>query len=318
MDLSAPAVRQFNPAIDFTPLLQLLTEVEDLDRDGEDVSEATQRAYLTLPQHDPAKDRWVIQNPDRPDQLIGFGSTWARTVWGDAYERAESYLAVQPSARRRGRGTALLNRITQRARELGTNHLVIHANERNQGSNAFLLKHDFRPVGSYWLLNAQLDVLIEEPGCPVGYTIRSYAAVQDRATVAKAMESYRDKWGHYGPRPGDQPVPWLSRIDPDGVFLAFGLNGEPVGICVAVQQADSGVPTIELAGHVNGPGVLPEHRSQHLDRLLTATAMRWHQMRGCRTVSLDSWGDDDAALAIYHALGFTPVQHLISYQSDLT
>ena len=314
MASSALAVRAFKPTVDFTLLLQLLSEVEDFDQDGEDVSEATQRAYLALPGHDPEQDRWVIEDPDRPDRLIGFGSTWARMVWNNTYERAESYLAVRPNARRRRLGTTLLNQITQRARELGANHLVIHANERNLGSNAFLLKHNFEPVGSYWLLVTQLGDLIEEPRCPAGYTIRSYAAVRDRRAVVRAMESYRDQWGHYGPRPGEEPVPWLSRVDPAGVFLAFGPSGEPVGICVAVQRANSGVPTIESAGHINGPGVMPNHRAQGLHQFLTLTALCWHQAQGRKTISMDSWGDDESTLEIYQRCGFIPVQHLISYQ----
>ncbi|MBI5566885.1 MAG: GNAT family N-acetyltransferase [Chloroflexi bacterium] len=312
------AVRPFIPEADFPRLLRLLGEVEAVDHDGEDISEDTQRMYLTLPHHDPAQDRWVIDTPADPGRLIGFASTWARTVWGQACERAESYIAVHPHWRRSGLGRALLDRLTQRARELGADHTIIHANERHQGSNAFLLKHNFQPVGSYWLLKARLNDQVEEPHWPDGYTVHSYATVQDRAVVAKAMESYRDRWGHYGPRPDAPPVPWLAGLDPEGVFLAFAPNGEPVGICVAVRQAESGVPTIASDGHINGPGVLPGHRDQGLHRLLTLAALRWQQSLGCQTITLDAWGDDAQTIALYRDLGFEPVHHLISYRQQLS
>jgi GNAT superfamily N-acetyltransferase len=136
-------------------------------------------------------------------------------------------------------------------------------------------------------------------------------------TVVKAMESYRDRWGHYGPRLGEPPVPWLSRIDPAGVFLAFAPNGDVAGICVAVLRAESGLPIAASEGHINGPGVLPEHRAHGLHRPLVLAAMHWHYARGCRIITLDAWGDDAQTINLYHDLGFKMVHRLVSYQYSL-
>jgi mycothiol synthase len=309
-------VRPFAPDADLRRLVRLLTEVEAHDQDGEDTSESTQRMYLSLPHHDPLRDRWVIEAPGEPNQLIGFGSTWARTVWSDAYERAESYLAVHPACRRKGLGSALLERIVHRARELGTSHVVIHANERNTASNSFLQGHGFQPVGSYWLLSASIASPLESPIWPAGYAVRSYAEVQNRATLIRAMEGYRDMWGHYGPRPGEEPVSWLAWTDPNGILLAFAPDGEVAGLCIARLIAP-GSGEDEPEGRVDEPGILPAYRSQGLHRPLVLTAMRWLHDRGCRSIALDSWGDDEKTIALYCEMGFKLAHHLISYQRSL-
>ena len=295
-------------------MVRLLSEVEASDRDGEDTSERTQRTYLTLPHHDPARDRWVVEAPNDPDRLIGYGSTWARTVWSDSFERAESYLAVHPAWRDKGLGSRLLKAIIGRARELGASHVVIHTNERNRASNTFLQRRGFQPAGSYWLFRTPANTGLEKPQWPKGYTTQAYSAVQDLATLVRAMESYRDMWGHYGPTPGQPRAAWISRADREGVFLVFAPGDEVAGVCVATARHGSG----EQAGHIDGPGIMPEHRHQRLHRPLVLTAMNWLQGKGHHAYTLDCWGDDDQTLALYRDLGFEPVQHFISYRYDLS
>ena len=89
------------------------------------------------------------------------------------------------------------------------------------------------------------------------------------------------------------------------------------GFCIAEQRAQSGVQST-AEGHINGPGLLPAHRDQGLHRPLIFTALQWQQARGCQTITLDAWGDDDQTIALYRELGFEPVQHLISYRQRLS
>jgi mycothiol synthase len=317
MKQSPGVVRPFRPEADFPRLLCLLGEMEAVDQDGEDTSEETQRLYMTLPHHDPARDRWVIDAPDDPDRLIGFASTWARTVWSEAYERAESHIAVHPHWRHTGLGQALLDRITQRARELGANHLVLHVNERNRDSNRFLQWQGVEVAGDYWLLRIRLNTPPEKPVWPAGYTVRTYATVQDRSVLLAALESYRGQWGHYGPRPGEAPAPWLSRLDHNGILLVFAPQGDVAGFCIAEQRAQSGIQAA-AEGHINGPGLLPPYRGQGLHRPLILTALHWQQARGCQVITLDAWGDDAQTVALYRELGFEPIHHLISYRQRLS
>jgi ribosomal protein S18 acetylase RimI-like enzyme len=97
----------------------------------------------------------------------------------------------------------------------------------------------------------------------------------------------------------------------------FAPPGEVAGFCIAEQRAQSGIQA-EAEGHINGPGLLPAYRDQGLHRPLILTAVQWQQARGCQTITLDAWGDDAATIALYHEIGFEPVQHLISYRQRLS
>jgi hypothetical protein len=55
---------QFDVQRDFASLVALLAEVEQVDHDDEDVSEAMLREQLTWPGHDPVRDRWVATTGD--------------------------------------------------------------------------------------------------------------------------------------------------------------------------------------------------------------------------------------------------------------
>ena len=103
--------RHFDVQRDFASLVTLLNEVEQVDHDGEDVSEAMLREQLTWPGHDPALDRWVA-TPGDSGQLVGYGTMFK----SPNDEHADVYIVVHPAWRRRGIGSELLARVLERAR----------------------------------------------------------------------------------------------------------------------------------------------------------------------------------------------------------
>ena len=54
-------VRHYVPETDLSPLAHMLTEIESIDRDGEDTSEEYLRASLAWPNYRPAQDVWVAE-----------------------------------------------------------------------------------------------------------------------------------------------------------------------------------------------------------------------------------------------------------------
>jgi mycothiol synthase len=305
--------RAFDPAEDLPLLVALLRAVEETDQDAEDTSEETQRMYMGLPNHNPSKDRWVVEVKGDPSNLVGFASTWARNVWSPAIERAESYIAVHPGYRRQDLGSYLLKEILQRAQALRTTHVVIHANEHNLASNTFLKKHGFNSVGDNWLLRTPGLMDLEQPVWPPGYTMATYAQVQDLSALVKAREGFRDLWGHYGPRPGDEHKPaWLERVDHEGIFMVFGPDGEAAGYCLALEKGLEQQESIP-EGYIEEPGILPKHRDKGLVRPLVLAALGWLQARGLTANTLDSWGENEQTIAIYRSMGFEVIRHLVSY-----
>jgi ribosomal protein S18 acetylase RimI-like enzyme len=45
--------------------------------------------------------------------------------------------------------------------------------------------------------------------------------------------------------------------------------------------------------------------------------MHWLRGRGVRPITLEYWGDDEQALALYRGLGFELVNQQIAYQREL-
>src|SRR5690242_2684283 len=115
--------RPFQPDADLPRLVQLLEAIEAADRSGREVSEAEIAEEMTYTGHDPAQDRWVAQPMDAPDAIAGFGAIYKPP----AGERADVQLFVHPAFRRQGIGTALLDRLLDRARQLGARALGINA-----------------------------------------------------------------------------------------------------------------------------------------------------------------------------------------------
>src|SRR5512134_2753213 len=117
------AIRHYAPEQDLPSLSRLLTEIESIDRDGEDTSEEYLRASLSWPNYRPDQDVWVAEAEQR---LVGYGVALEQPS-----QHCTIYVVVHPSQRRRGLGSRLLALVLERAHELGSQNVLVYANEKN-------------------------------------------------------------------------------------------------------------------------------------------------------------------------------------------
>jgi mycothiol synthase len=311
-------LRPFKPDRDLLPLVRLLTDVENADHDGEDTTESAQRAWMNGPNHDPAHDRWVIQSPDNADDLIGYGAIYTPTS-----ERAAIYVAVHPDWRRRGLGSALLERVLNRARESGRGHASVYANEHNTAAHAFLRYHHYQVVSDSWQLQAAPGNSLAEVVWPPGYVMRTYAEVQQVSIwIEVTTRSYGDLWGHGENTAGTVTEELIARRlsgwNQDSMFLVFAPDGQVAGFCQVFLNAEHVAEnTGGATDYLNGPGVVPEHRSRGLYRPLILTAMHWQRAHSPRGITLELYGETEQTVAIYQAVGFTLLQHFVAYRLDM-
>src|SRR5690242_803439 len=134
-------IRHYIPEKDLSSLSRMLTEIESMDRDGEDTSEEYLRASLAWPNYHPDQAVWVAESDDR--KLTGYGVALEQPS-----QRCTIYVVVHPEHRRKGLGGQLLELTLNRASELGAKNILVYANERNQASSLFLTHHGFQQVGS--------------------------------------------------------------------------------------------------------------------------------------------------------------------------
>ena len=302
---------------DLFRLLRLYNEIEACDGNPNPSTEADLRDQLKWLGHDPARDRWVVESPDDPDRLIGYGNVFAQSA-----ERTVIWVLVHPHWRRQKIGTRLLQRTLERAREQGATHVTSTANAHDTIATAFLIRNHFGAAGDNWSLLAPQDLQLDAAGWPIGYTVRTYAEVRHLPTLVEVLNRcYSDIWGHRENTPGAVNEQYLSEamikrpeyFIPEAMFIAFAPDGSVAGFC----RAEFEVRGVERLKIVDGPGVVLEHRSQHLQRPLALTAMQWLNAQRAGPVTLYAWGDSEKTVEIYREMGFVVQEHYIEYKRDL-
>ena len=306
-------IRPLNIATDVPALARLLEEIEAVDDSGEDTSEATLRELLAWPGHDPGRDRWVVEEPGRPDRLVAHALAWKP---GDAPE-ADLYVGVHPDWRGRGLGRALLAHAVARARELGAVQLAAYGAARSPAVPALLARYGFAPVATWVRMYAPAAMPIAGPIWPPGYRVQTVDMLDDPAAVlAAAMtRGYLGQWGHHTVDEASQ-ARRLTRPDTraDGIFVLFGPRGDVAGVCVAAIAAEGATrPGGRPTGYIDAPGVVAEHDSPDLRRALLCSAMTWLQANGQAGFELESWGDRPETLALYESAGFQVAHKQIAY-----
>lgn len=305
----------YHPPTHLPALSRLLTFIEAHDHNGEDPTEAYLRDMLTWPNFQPEDDCWVIPHPDKPDALIGYGSTYAQTP-----SRCFSFIAIHPDYRRRGLGSQLLEMVIQRTRQHGAAQLNIDANQNNTASTTFLHHHQFRPVGHTWVMYRPAGLAVAPPEWPAGFTIRRYPEFNDPQLLADALNAFIDMWGHgQNERPTTAESAansFLKYYNPDGVFVAFAPDGSAAGyvsILFNDKEDGDGRPLDVL----DAPGVVPQYRPLNLQCPMIEAAVQYQQARSQNPVELQSWGDSPETAALYNTLGFTTTAHFIAYLREV-
>jgi mycothiol synthase len=314
LDLSHLAIHLFTPYQDIPRILSLRAAVDAADQEGIDISEQALRVELNLSGHDPLKDRWVVDAPGEPSSLIA--SALVRVVPNTNI--ADANVIVHPDWRRLGIGSNLLSKVVERANQLKAGAIQIYANSRHPAAPGFLQKHGFISQGAYTELRLTEGTQLPPVIWPYGYTMRTYAEVQDLSLLTQAMNlSYIPLWGHNEVSESEM-ASWLPNFNQQGLFLVFSEKGRVIGISRVESSPErttkNGVPT----GYIDAPGIVPQHRRLDLYRALVLTGIRWLREQGHTLVDMESWGDKLEVLKMYRELGFKDIRQLVCYQINLT
>ena len=304
-------IHHFDPDSDVPRLVQLLTEVENIDHAGEDTSEETVRMQLTLPGHDAVQDRWVATNSDNDGQMIGFGTVWK--IPQNSY--ADMYVCVHPLWRKHGIGSVLLQNVLKRAQELHAQHMLVYADIQQHEVVEFLQKQNFVQVAAYTQMRLVASKLLPRPEWPTGYTTRVYNPDEDFPLLLDMYNrAFQGLWGHWEYVNEENLQEILSGQKPETIFFVIAQNGEVVGTGrgeISEQLSEQrGTDT----GYLDASGVVAEYRANglYVPMLLHAA----HLVRDQKSVDieLESWGDDPSVLAKYQEVGFEVMRQLGIYR----
>lgn len=306
--LSPAFTVQSGSEIDPYALAQLMLEIKQHDRNGEEDSVEDLQAVLTRGR----QIWWAIRATHEPVHLAGY-------AWGfpQTSQRIFFYLAVHPKQRRQGLGSWLLTQIVEHARQVGAGHITASPDVNNATANGFLRQKGLRVVGSEWKLHASPEWTSSEPVWPEGFRVARYNTINKPAILVEACNrSRRDMWGHSENTPGavtEDSVPRiLSYWSPENIFLAFAPDGQVAGIC-------AGKPNAFPQGHLlDGPTIVPEYRGSGLQRPFVLTLAHALRSSGPGEIRLESYGDLEPVIDIYREAGFTLDNQYIAYCYELS
>jgi mycothiol synthase len=300
-------IRHYVPETDLPPLSHLLTEIESIDRDGEETSEEFLRSMLEWSNFDPDQNVWVAESNG---DFVGYGQIFPRSD-----NPSTIYVAVHPSQRRKGLGSQLLALTLSRAHATESKKIHIYANGHNAASNTFLKHHGFEVAGTSGVM---LAPVAEFPPAeiPAGYSVRRYLELENPnpAIVVQALDSgYKDQVGHHqNVTSADRYMDYYGQ---DGIHLLFDSHDSLIGVCAAKPEGKT--DQCGISDLLDAPGLIQEYRQRDFQRFLALTVMRWLREQGTRPITLEYWGDDEKAIAIYRGLGFELVNEQLTYQMEL-
>jgi mycothiol synthase len=255
------------------------------------IVDAVRRACRDADGHDPLDEASSLRLKHHGLE----GSTlWVADAAGFAFLHDGAVdLAVTPTARRQGHGSALAA-----AALAGDAPRSAWSHGDHPGAARLAAAHGLRRVRELWVMRRRLDGTLPDLVAPDGVTIRGFAA-DDAAEVvrvnAAAFAAHPEQGGmdaaNLAERMGEE---WF---DPDGLVLAES-EGRLLGFHWTKRHS-------ETLGEVYVVGIDPAAQGRGLGKVLTLAGLRHLQSVGVREVLLYVESDNSTGVRLYGGLGFT-------------
>lgn len=303
--------RRFDKDNDIPRVARLLAGIELVDQAGEDVSEEALTGQLAWPGLDPSRDRWIATECGSEEYITGFGAVWKVPQ----NTHADIYVGVHPAYRGHGLGSALLERILTRARELQPRDILASVDIQHQEAVNFLRKRAFAWVAAYTQMTLASNTPLPQPTWPTGYTIRAYNSSTDFSLLlAMYNQAFQGLWGHWEVVTTEDLQGILANQERMGIFLLFAPTGEVVGTCRGEVSEQLSTRRGRPTGYLDSPGVVPAYRDKNLYLPLLLQAAHWARQQSLVDLEIESWGDDPQVLARYQEVGFTIIRQQDIYR----
>lgn len=284
-----------------------------------DLAEAAATADGTYPlsehvvlhlRHGGSQSVHVLAEEPGTQQMLGY----AHLDVSDAAEGPAAELAVSPTARRSGVGSALLDEVTRIADTYpGPLRLWAHGNAA--AAHELAATRGFDQVRRLWQLRRSLFAPLADVELPADVILRPLDPEADLPAIidlnARAFTELPDQgsWTELDFR-RRMAEPWF---DPAGFLVAeqgpviVGFHWTKTHDHPASEDAEASGHTHahEPIGEVYVVGVDPAARGVGLGRALTLAGLHHLRHRGLSTALLYVDADNEAALRLYRSLGFS-------------
>lgn len=228
-------------------------------------------------------DAWVVMPPHDGGDPVAYGMLQAGRG-----PRLRGQVAVHPSHRGRGIGSALAGLVEALARErvpaLDESELGVTLsgwiNGESEADGAWARSLGFAFARRFLRMRIDMSEPPPAPAWPDGITVRAFRPGEDERAMYEAQEeAFSDHWGHVTmqfeewtkrtTRHDFEPELWLMALDGDRVVAA---------------SSNSVIP--ENLGWISGLGVVRSHRRRGIARAILLQALNDFWRRGQRSVAL--------------------------------
>lgn len=275
---------------------------EDLERD--------QRRNWDLPDCDPEKDRWLVE--DATGRAVGMAMIWHQPV-----EQMYCGVWVHPEFFDQGVTDYLLQLAIARAQELVAEEqpetqitISAHVSTRDQENEQALLRAGYVHVRSTWSMEITQEKFPEAIQWPEGLELRPFTLDVLYRVFAADKEAFSDYQGD--PADGFERFQrWTKREDFDPSLWFIVWDGDEVaGFALCTKQPDR--------GYVSELGVRGSWRKQGLGLALLRHAFSEFYWRGLHSVFLHIDSEDlTSATHLYLRAGMHVASEQHQYQLEI-
>lgn len=304
---------------DLPAIRAMQARVETHDRLPYATSLAEFEEWFGEPHLDPARDTRLVEADGAP---VAWGRIWHQPG-GEREERAYLPGAVDPDARGRGVGRALLAWQMGRAREIllagGAalpRYVRTHVYDFQHGAIRLFRRSGMTPVRYVDEMLRDLEA-VPPPVTPAGIRIVPWDPTYFEPARAAMNDAFRDHWGS---APRDRAT-WKHDLERHGIRLdltSLALDRElVVGVCRNGHFPDDEALTGRRDGWIAQVGVVRSHRKQGIASALIGAALEAFRQAGLTHAALGVDSENPTgANSLYERLGFRTQRRAVVHQIE--
>jgi len=270
---------------------------------------------------DPARDVLLAEVEGR---VVGYGWVSHRVESaGDEIHMVRGY--VHPSWRRRGLGSALLDRIQSRAlgwesRPEGRrpSFLQTYVSDTEAAAQAFVQGRGFEPVRYAFKMERDLGQPIPALPLPAGLELRPALESQYRVIWEAQREAFQDHWG-YTPWPEEHYQRFASFPHYDPSLWRVAWDGDQVaGMVLSYINHEENERYARRRGYTEDIAVIRPWRRRGLASALIARSLSALTERGMTEAALSVDAENPSgALRVYERLGYRQIRQWTVFRRRL-
>jgi len=322
-DIPGLCLRRFRGEVDYEVLASIIQQC--FDADGIDyfyTVDDVRRFYEHPHNFDPYEDTMYVQVGSK---TVGYlDVTWRKESEGNRIYRHGGYLL--PRWRRKGIGTAMLEWMEARLRQIADGHpedgarfLRTWADDSEVGKLALLAAHGHKPVRYFFEMVRKSMAALPEANLPPGIELRPAKPEHYRPVWEAMDEAFKDHWGH-SPHVEADYQRWIKdrRFQPDLWTIAW--DGDQVaGTILNFIDEEENQARNRTRGYTEDICVRLPWRRRGLARAMLVQSIQRLKDLGMDEAALGVDTDNpNGALRLYTGVGFESVRNMMVYQKPLS